>query len=150
MRSPLPRLTFLGCLAVGSLGLGCGGESTQSTRADAGPPATFIDVQLVLNGAGCTESGCHGADQKGGLDLVSAPWDALVNAKAENCTGAERKRVVPGNPGKSYLLNKVRGTGLCSGSRMPRGCGNGTGPKCLSDEDIVVLESWIAASAALE
>ncbi len=117
---------------------------------DNAPAATFIDVQLVLNGAGCTESGCHGSDNKGGLDLVASPWDALVNTKAEGCISSDRKRVVPGDPGKSYLLNKVRGTNLCGGTRMPKGCGTGGGPKCLTNEDIATLESWIRGGAGME
>jgi hypothetical protein len=138
-------LTLAG-LGIQLLGCASGDPST----VDAGPAATFIDVQLVLNGAGCTESGCHGSDMKGGLDLVSSPWEALVDAKVAGCADTGRKRVVRGDPQKSYLLNKVRGTGLCSGTRMPKGCGTNGGPKCLTNEDIAILESWIRGGAGMD
>jgi hypothetical protein len=140
----MKRACFIASLVVAS----CGGSSAK-VQTDATPAASFIDVQLVLNGAGCTESGCHGNDKKGGLNLADDAWTALVNVPAHSCKDG-RKLVVPGKPNSSYLLNKLRGTELCNGERMPKGCGQGGADQCLSDERLATLESWIRGGATME
>jgi hypothetical protein len=51
--------------------------------------------------------------------------------------------VTPGHPEASYLLNKVRGEGLCAGVRMPP-------PGPLSAEQIQTLSDWICEGAPLQ
>lgn len=138
-----------GALCVAALiFIACGG-SDSSMQTEVGEAASFIDVQLALNGAGCTESGCHGNDSKGSLNLAEDAWNALVNVPAHTCKDG-RNLVVPGKPNSSYLLNKLRGTELCSGERMPKGCGKDGSDQCLSGERLEILESWIRGGAKME
>jgi hypothetical protein len=78
-----------------------------------------------------------------GLDLSSASvaFAALVNVKTGQCGGA-KLRVVPGDPSASYLVNKLTGVGMCSGSVMPKAGGE------LSAAQIDVVRAWIGAGAA--
>jgi len=145
------RLLCVAILVVAA----CGGGS-DSSQSDAGidqnggaPLVAFIDVRIAFFGAGCTEGGCHNGDSKGGLNLVDNTWSALVNVPAATCKDG-RKLVVPGKPSESYLLNKVRGTRLCSGDRMPLGCGEPNGGVCFSDERLATLEGWIRSGAPME
>ena len=48
--------------------------------------------------------------------------------------------VEPGSPPGSYLLDKLMGVGLCSGSVMPK-----TGS--ISDAEIDVISAWICQGA---
>lgn len=140
------------CL-VTLVAFGCGGAaSSQSDNVDHNggtPPVAFIDVRIAFFGAGCTEGGCHNDDSKGGLNLRDDMWSALVNVPASTCKDG-RKLVVPGKPSESYLLNKVRGTRLCSGDRMPLGCGEPNGDVCFSEERLATLEGWIRSGAPME
>ncbi len=115
------------------------------------PPASFIDVQIALQASGCTEGGCHSPPGQAGLELVDAPWDNLVHAPVAGCDATlHRQRVVPGDPEHSYLLNKLRGMGLCSGTRMPKGCDDTLEKPCMNRERISLIDSWIAGGASRE
>lgn len=132
----------------------CGGGSDGSgsdvpEKDDDAPTAEFIDVRIAFFGAGCTEGGCHNGDSKGGLNLRDDMWSALVNVPAATCKDG-RKLVVPGKPSESYIVNKVRGTRLCSGDRMPLGCGEPNGDACFSEERLAALEGWIRSGAPME
>jgi hypothetical protein len=78
-----------------------------------------------------------------GLDLSSASvaFSGLVNVRAGQCGGA-KVRVVPGDPAASYLLNKLTGVGMCSGSVMPKAGSE------LSAAQIDVIRAWIGSGAA--
>lgn len=136
------------------IAFGCGGENPSRGGDDAdakasAPLAAFIDVRIAFFGAGCTEGGCHNGDSKGGLNLADDMWSALVNVPASTCMDG-RKLVVPGKPSESYILNKVRGTRLCGGDRMPVGCGEPNGGVCFSEERLATLEGWIRNGAPAE
>jgi len=65
----------------------------------------------------------------------------LAVAGLDDCaTSSLRLRVLPGDPGASFLVAKLVGTHDC-GSPMPL-----TGPP-LSDEDLATIVGWIAAGA---
>lgn len=145
------RLVSVACLFAVACG---GGSLSNDDKAiddpDASAPLTeFIDVRIAFFGAGCTEGGCHNGDAKGGLNLVDDMWSAIVNVPASTCKDG-RKLVVPGKPSESYLVNKVRGTRLCSGDRMPVGCGEPNGGVCFSEERLATLEGWIRNGAPKE
>ncbi len=86
--------------------------------------------------------GCHsGAAPKQGLTLVSGmAYGSLVGVASSEC-GASRKRVQPGDPSASYLMDKLLGTNLCSGSQMPK---SGQG---LPKAQIDTIGAWICAGA---
>ena len=146
-------MTFRLSYIVTLVALGCGGSTSSQSdgvdQKDGGPLVQFIDVQIAFVGAGCAEGGCHNSDRKGGLNLGDDMWSALVNVPASTCKDG-RKLVVPGKPSESYLVNKLRGTGLCSGDRMPLGCGEPDGDLCFSEERLATLEGWIRSGAPKE
>ena len=91
--------------------------------------------------AGCPD--CHrGATPPAGLllDTEANAFTQLVGVPAQQCASG-RLRVRAGEPGASYLVNKLTGMDLCAGQRMPRG-----GP-FLSDASIDTVRQWITDGA---
>jgi len=78
---------------------------------------------------------CH---TENGL-MGPAPEGFRLTSYAETISADERLRVVPGQPGASELMRRIRGL---SRPRMPF-----DGPPWLSDEDIELIERWIAQGA---
>ncbi|WP_437974816.1 c-type cytochrome domain-containing protein [Sorangium sp. So ce295] len=125
----------------GQGGAGEGGSAPGDPLCGAGT-ATFADVRMILN---TTCAGCHGnaGPAAAGLDLrANAAHGELVNGASSKCTG--RMLVVPGKPSESYIINKVRGTGLCGDdTRMPppdKGA-------ALPEASIKKINDWICAGA---
>ena len=58
---------------------------------------------------------------------------------SEQCNG--KKLVVPGNPASSYLINKLLGVDMCSGTAMPK-----TDMR-LPRAEIDAISAWICAGA---
>lgn len=112
--------------------------------ADAAPPAPSYykaEVAPILQ-ANCAV--CHLTGQEAGnMTLVPSKAIAnLVNTAAREAPAL--KRVVPGDPGKSYLLMKLLGTHVQNGgtgARMPFGAAP------LPPEKIAVISKWIADGA---
>jgi hypothetical protein len=130
---------------------GCGGScgsctSPQSCASSqcAWPSKSFgSDVYPIIKNHGCAGTSCHGGARPAqGLDMSSqsVAYGSLVNVASSECKS--RKLVLPGAPASSYMLDKVKGTNLCSGSKMPK---TGTG---LSSAEINTVASWIGSGAA--
>jgi hypothetical protein len=125
---------------------GCGGScgscgAAQSCEAGECVAATVTldTVFAIFEKGACGTTACHGgARPADGLDLSSASQAQaeLVNVASEQCSG--KKRVLPGDPSQSYLVNKLTGVGMCSGSQMPKGKG------ALSATDIETVRTWIS------
>jgi mono/diheme cytochrome c family protein len=72
--------------------------------------------------------------------IMGAPPEGFRLSSYENALSpADRLRIVPGNPGASELLRKIRGQ---SRPRMPF-----DGPPWLSEEDTRLVEEWIRQGA---
>ncbi len=96
--------------------------------AQIGTPS-FQDVDQVFQ-ARCVK--CHiGTRPPNGLRLDNYRH-IMAGAK-------DGPVIVPGDPGKSELVRRVKGI---SKPRMPK-----DGPPWLSEKDITVIERWIAAGA---
>ena len=97
-------------------------------------------VQPILT-ASCANAGCHsGALPKAGLRLTAGnAYQALVGVTAGECNDG-RKRVLPGDPSQSYLVDKLLGVDLCSGTRMPK-------LAALPAASIETIASWICSGA---
>ncbi len=115
-----------------------------SCGCDAPPTSYAADVEpfIVPN---CAGMGCHRPmgpnDGAEGLNLSSgAGYAALVEVPSSQC-GA-RMLVASGSPSTSYLVDKITGTNLCSGSKMPK---NGPG---LTPDQRQTLSNWICSGAA--
>jgi hypothetical protein len=90
--------------------------------------------------ANCTDRQCH--DDVGSaaqLDLTSGnAYNNLVNIPAFQCS---RSLVVGGSLDQSYLVNKLTGVDMCSGSLMPKA------DMRLSSQDLDTIYSWICNGA---
>jgi hypothetical protein len=75
------------------------------------------------------------------MSLVSgASYGALVNVPASSsCT--KMVRVSPGASAKSYLMNKLTGIGICTGTQMPKTGG------ALPSAQIALISGWICEGA---
>jgi hypothetical protein len=67
-------------------------------------------------------------------------YGQIVNVLASECKDG-RKRVLPGNPSASYLVQKVTGVNMCSGSEMPKA---GMG---LAAAQTQLIANWIYSGA---
>jgi hypothetical protein len=85
---------------------------------------------------------CHRGTRPAGnlvLSPQAAAYSNLYNMPSGECTS--RKLVNPGSPTTSYLVDKLAGSNLCSGVRMPKG-----GPY-LSSAQLDIVRTWITAGA---
>jgi hypothetical protein len=124
----------------GGCGKACGAGETCSGGActSCGPPVSYAgQVQPIWNSS-CTTN-CHGGNRpSAGLDLTPAgSYADLVNGPAD----CGRTLVVPRSPSTSYLLNKLTGQGMCSGTQMPaRGVS-------LAQGQLDLIRGWICQGA---
>jgi hypothetical protein len=122
-------------------GTSTGGGTTTGGGATGGIPnleATFTSIQANVFTPICTA--CHiGATAPQGLQLDAASSYALLVGVAST-EQPSILRVAPGNPGASYLIQKLEGTAAV-GARMPL---NGTP---LVQSDINIIRQWITDGA---
>jgi hypothetical protein len=134
-----------------------GSEDADTVKFVCKPPAkekrgraiTFDRIQSSILEKQCAFSGCHSLDsEEAGLALEGpGVYDALVNAPATASAAAfaGKKRVVPGAPSTSFLMDKLLGTlAPGEGDRMP------SGRSPLGDDDIEAIRKWILAGAPRE
>ncbi len=130
------------CTAGEGTGLDANGRPPGESGAGQPPPAAgandFRAIQDTILTPICTA--CHaGASAPLGLRLDSAnSYAALVNVASVQVSSL--RRVLPGDPGNSYLVQKMEGRAAV-GSRMPLG-----GPP-LTQASIDLVRAWIAAGA---
>jgi hypothetical protein len=97
-------------------------------------------VQPILT-AKCAAGGCHGGVvPQGGINLSSGKsYASMVGVPAQQCNDG-RLRVKPGDPGASYVVDKMTNTDICSGTQMPK-----TG--LLPSAEIQTVVDWICQGA---
>jgi len=127
----------------GTCGKRCGLGSTCQAGAcvcDEDAAASFSADVMPIFKASCGGSDCHTGDSGvSSLDLSEAEaYAQLVDAASDGCEG--RTRVVPGDPGSSYLVEKLVGGAMCNGKRMPLF-------STLPDEAVEKVVGWICAGA---
>jgi hypothetical protein len=146
----LKRILWLTILvAAGATFAAC--DEKLSTLAGPTPnlAPTFSTIQRDIlestdsaGRAACTQ--CHtstGRNPSGGMNLNhDVAYEQLVNAVVRGKPGAIR--VVPGDPGNSYLIQKLEGDASIVGRRMPI-----NGPPYLTDGQILIIRRWIANGA---
>jgi hypothetical protein len=118
-----------------------GASCTEGSCVCTADPVSFAAVVEPLLADNCTAMGCHGFPiPQLGLDLRAGnSYAALVGVVADQCDG--RLLVTPGDAGNSYLVNKLRGVDLCSGTQMPKA------GVSLPAADIDAIEAWICHGA---
>ena len=97
-------------------------------------------IQPMLT-AKCATNGCHaGVMPQEKLNLSAGKsYAALVNVTAAQCNDG-RKRVLPGDPGASYVLDKMTNVDICFGTQMPK---LGT----VMSGEIQAMTDWICQGA---
>lgn len=125
-------------------GSGSGGGISSPTPPPPPPPppfgANFSEIQANVFTPTCAVSGCHtGAGSPQGLRLDEAISYALLVNVASTQNGT-LLRVNPGNPGNSYLIQKLEGTASVGG-QMP------LGRTPLTQATIDVIRQWITDGA---
>ena len=158
-------LSFI--VAVTALAAACGGGGGSGTPDSTGNPivaptpaptpdpgsagcdgdfdSTFAAIQtVVFERHGCTQAVCHGSAASGGLDL--RPEVAYANLLEAPSTSSPDPRIMPGEPGESYLLAKLAaatrpGSVTIGGSPMPSGL------PPISENELEAIRLWIEAGA---
>lgn len=135
----LPLLvTIAGC----SGGSG-GGGNTNPPPPPPPPPAfnpVFSEIQDQVFTPNCATAGCHqGASAPQGLRLDDVNSYALL-VDVDSNEVAAIKRVAPGDPDNSYLIQKLEGTAAV-GQQMP------VGSAPLAQSRIDVIRQWITDGA---
>lgn len=107
--------------------------------ASCGDAPKLSEIETEVFAKSCAFSTCHkGASPAGGLALDGPAYENLVGVAATGAPG--KKRVVPGDPDNSYIVEKMTKAKPQSGEQMPP-----TAP--LSDEKIEMIRAWIEAGA---
>lgn len=118
--------------------------------ADAGTDAASVPsfskiYQELIVGSGCASSFCHGGSA-GNLTMTTQDeaYQALVGVPAAgpSCASAGTKRVDPGHPESSLLLDKIANAAPACGTVMPPGASVTVAPEIVED-----VRAWIAAGA---
>jgi mono/diheme cytochrome c family protein len=97
-----------------------------------GGPVRYDHVAPIL-AQRCVK--CH---TEGGL-MGAAPEGYRLGSYADTISTVDRVRVVPGSPGASELVRRIRGQAV---PRMPY-----DGPPFLTSQEIALVEQWIADGA---
>ena len=138
MKALIPALAVIVLFTV----IQCGGPSPTSpaTVSVKDDPSFSTDVLAIINTAGCARAGCHDlATSQAGLRLMAdSAYSNLVNVFSTEVPS--KKRVAPGDPVASYLIDKLQGTAAV-GVQMPA-----TG-QALSAGDITTITNWILKGA---
>jgi mono/diheme cytochrome c family protein len=146
-RPTITRFVHLSALAaLPALLSACGSGRTVTAIPTAPPPATItmVQIQQQIFTPYCASCHCPGGVGPMSLSDAATSYTVLINADPTNSTArhAGLKRVVPGDPSRSYLLNKLTGQmDFGEGDQMPQNADK------LSDADITLIRQWIQAGA---
>jgi hypothetical protein len=100
-------------------------------------PRLTDEIQPIFN-AGCAIANCHVSDGAGGLNLEAVR--AFAELVGVPSTQVDDLLVVPGDPARSYLFEKVDADQPRVGDRMPIG-------NALDALDIEAIRQWIVGGA---
>lgn len=114
---------------------GAGGSGAGHFACSGASPSLENDV-VPITAVHCgAADGCHKP-----LKTAAGTYQYLVSRLADQCTEL-RMLVEPGHPEKSYLVDKITATNMCSGAPMPKD------GDPLPDADIQVIVDWICQGA---
>ena len=158
MRTPgASRLALLAatlltaCAGSGSGGGGGGGGGGKPACVPPPPAQRTIsfasNIQPIFNRS-CALAACHAAGVlNGNLDLSQGrAYKQIYNVPSFQKPSI--KRVDPGNPAQSYLVQKIEGVPGIVGAPMPNGCPvPPPGGTCLGPDDLPAIQKWIEECA---
>jgi len=145
---------MMGCGEDGSGGGGGSGGNGDCPTGQVSCDGVCIDevaptltaIQSDVFAVSCTASSCHDANNpQANLDLssIAASETNLIDVEADQVA---ENRVTPGDPGASYLMNKLLGVGMAEGTdRMPQG-----DPDGLCEPKLEAVRQWILDDAPIE
>lgn len=117
------------CVLILSLFIGLNGASGQKE----GAAPTFADVSAIFSKYNCTL--CHGS-VKASYGLALHKYESLMKGSKNGPV------IVPKDPAKSMLVRQIKGE---KQPRMPI-----NGPPWVTENEVQVIEKWIAAGAPKE
>jgi hypothetical protein len=133
------------------------GPGGMATTPDMTKPTTFTDLKPVIHNQCANFTSCHSAQGKSlaGIDMLTDPYSALVNAKTVQVAGTTAKQIMnlvrdfpvivtPGDTSKSALWKKINLTVAIDptyGYQMPQSNG------MLDPSTIAMFQSWILDGA---
>jgi uncharacterized protein (TIGR03118 family) len=127
--------------AAGNIGTSAAVTVTVSNATPPPPTVTLSQLQTAIFTPRC--SGCHsgfGTSLPGVQNLTAGnTFTSVVNVPS--IEQPSLKRVAPGDPDHSYLVQKIEGAAGISGARMPFG-----GP-FLTQAEIDQVRAWVAQGA---
>jgi mono/diheme cytochrome c family protein len=133
-----------GRLMSGGTGRPGVGRPTPSPGGVPQATVTLVQIQEQIFTPHCAS--CHAAGGSGPMPLTdpATSYASLVGVDPINSTArqAGKKRVVPGDPSRSFLMDKITGAMMFGeGDPMPQ---NG---ERLSADEIALIRRWIQAGA---
>jgi methionine-rich copper-binding protein CopC len=134
----IAALTLAGCAGNGE-GLDANGRPLGSGGPGGPLVATFDSIQANVFTPICTACHAGGAAPEGLRLDAGSSYDLLVGVPSNEVSSLQR--VTPGDPDRSYLVQKLEGNAAV-GARMPLG-----GPY-LDQATIDVIRQWISDGAA--
>jgi hypothetical protein len=119
--------------------VGCGAMDAKPAEREVAQ--NLADIESKVFSQSCVFSSCHGGPTpRDGLSLVPPTYGRIVNQPARAVAG--RVLVAPGDPGASYLLEKIANAHPTAGEQMP--------PKQPLDATAIhAIRGWIEAGALL-
>jgi hypothetical protein len=155
--------SFFALVCAGALGTGTLACGSQERAPEAGSPKPRVEVPLARANAStsascaanagedvklsrdvvpifmgkCSGEYCHGT----AMTTASRAHAFLVGQPSLECDDM-RPLVTPGDPSKSYVVDKMLGRNMCSGHPMPRGLAN-----ALSEGELALVTEWICGGA---
>jgi hypothetical protein len=142
-------LPWFALSAFALLGASACAGGGQSASLPAGPPGTFSEIYTTVLSVD-TESRCNFCHSMPASQVsngtfhtgkdASETYASILDRISTSSACGGRELIVPGAPEESLLFLKISGQPPC-GNRMP------LGGKALSDEQVQMIRSWIAAGA---
>jgi hypothetical protein len=111
-----------------------GGDDGGQLQCGTKPVSLANDIKPHLS---CGAELCHGF-------LSANPYSWWVGKPSTTCMDG-RLLVTPGDPSKSYVLNKLTNHDLCSGSPMPKSLDGNYNP--LPTDVLQAINDWICQGA---
>ncbi|OFX20581.1 MAG: hypothetical protein A2V77_21745 [Anaeromyxobacter sp. RBG_16_69_14] len=132
-------------LALTAVLSGCAPEIGARVAANAAAAAgSRSEIELRILVPRCATAGCHSGNPPAVFPRLEegASWDAMVGVSSEELPSMDL--VEPGDPERSYLVLKLRGTAGAqggSGLRMPPSAAP------LDEAELTGIEAWITGGA---